>query len=314
MCKCGCNKCEIKENMIILNKNSKAHTYVSSTLKRYISNNIPLKEHKYCKSSIKYLEVLDEARKLYSRGLLEVKGENKKLLLNKKLSLFEIKNQIQKHKIKQIIKEILIIEVSIDQLKSQFVDSGKLDSKVFDEIVSASNNDSSLATWLTARVAGTKKEPNPSIKAEDVYKWEDYFKIFKRRKQDYPSPDINSYKTSKDIQNFLKVTMDLKNKEKADPSQQKGVQKSDKFAELKIGEVDGYSVYKIPKGAKDMFNVSCELGSGTEWCTSTGKTSNYFNQYISQGPLYIFDNGKGDKYQFHYESEQFMDKDDVSVL
>ena len=105
----------------------------------------------------------------------------------------------------------------------------------------------------------------------------------------------------------------LQSEIEADPSKDKGVAKDDKYASLRIGEVDGFTVYKIPQGLKNLKQASCDLGSGTEWCTAhSGAT--YFEQYIDEGPLYIFDNGKGEKYQFHFESEQFMDKNDNSVV
>ena len=77
--------------------------------------------------------------------------------------------------------------------------------------------------------------------------------------------------------------------------------------------VDGFSVYKIPQGRTDLYGVSCELGSGSEWCTSTGNSRNYFDDYISNDDLYIFIKGN-EKYQFHYESNQFMDKNDQSII
>ena len=116
------------------------------------------------------------------------------------------------------------------------------------------------------------------------------------------------------LSDFINKAIELKSSIEQDPSLAKGVSKSDKYSKFKIGEVDGFVIYKIPQGSEDLYNVSCELGSGTEWCTATGKTDNYFNQYIKQGPLYIFDNGKGEKYQFHYESGQFMNKNDASIF
>ena len=75
------------------------------------------------------------------------------------------------------------------------------------------------------------------------------------------------------------------------------------------------NVYELPKGRKDLYGVSCKLGSGTEWCTATGKTKSYFNKYISSGPLFIFIKpGSEEKYQFSYENDQFMDKDDTPII
>jgi hypothetical protein len=202
-----------------------------------------------------------------------------------------------------------LFEASIEQLQIQFVDSGKINQEDFDQIKNAAGGKGAYATWMTKKIA------DKVLKSEDIYKWKDYFQIFNRRKKEFKSPDINTYKTQADINQFIKKAVEFKDQEKEDPTKKKGISKTDKFSDLKIGEVDGFDVYEIPKGRKDLYNTSCELGSGTEWCTATGKTSNYFNQYIDEGPLYIFMKpGSDEKYQFHFESGQFMDKDDQSIM
>ena len=66
----------------------------------------------------------------------------------------------------------------------------------------------------------------------------------------------------------------------------------------------------IPKSRE----ASCHYGANTRWCT-TGSSNNYYDHYSKQGPLYIITNKKDhtDKYQFHFESNQFMDKEDRNV-
>ena len=55
------------------------------------------------------------------------------------------------------------------------------------------------------------------------------------------------------------------------------------------------------------------FGKGTRWCTAA-KNNNYFTQYNRQGPLYIvIIKGTNEKYQFHWESRQFMDSADQSI-
>ena len=60
--------------------------------------------------------------------------------------------------------------------------------------------------------------------------------------------------------------------------------------------------------------ASCHYGANTRWCTA-GSSNNYFDHYSKDGPLYIITNKKDptDKYQFHFESNQFMDKEDRTV-
>ena len=64
----------------------------------------------------------------------------------------------------------------------------------------------------------------------------------------------------------------------------------------------------IPKTKK----ASCELGTGTKWCTAA-KSDNLFTHYDRQGPLYIWRDKDGSKYQFHFPSTQFMDSRDRRI-
>ena len=65
----------------------------------------------------------------------------------------------------------------------------------------------------------------------------------------------------------------------------------------------------------ETYEASCALGSGTHWCTATGNTRGYYDDYIEQGPLYVIISKKDphEKYQFHFESRQFMDKNDREI-
>lgn len=62
-------------------------------------------------------------------------------------------------------------------------------------------------------------------------------------------------------------------------------------------------------------DAACYWGSDTEWCTATrNEEDNYFNRYNDEGPLIILINKEnGEKYQFHFESDSFMDKKDTSI-
>jgi hypothetical protein len=60
--------------------------------------------------------------------------------------------------------------------------------------------------------------------------------------------------------------------------------------------------------------AACQLGKGTDWCTAAPGL-NYFKQYYKPNdPLfYILDKSDGEKYQFHFGTVQFMDKNDSEV-
>lgn len=72
MCRCGCGTCGIKGPTLT---NNKFRKYISTNLQRYIDNQIPLRETKELGVS-----TLNEARKLYSRGVLNLSKEDVKLI------------------------------------------------------------------------------------------------------------------------------------------------------------------------------------------------------------------------------------------
>jgi len=69
-----------------------------------------------------------------------------------------------------------------------------------------------------------------------------------------------------------------------------------------LGENEHWTVYQ-PHTSK----AACGLGSGSNWCTTSGK----FDSYNEEGPLNIFIPKKpaypGEKYQYHQPTGQFMD-------
>ena len=63
--------------------------------------------------------------------------------------------------------------------------------------------------------------------------------------------------------------------------------------------------------------AACYYGQGTQWCTASTQSTNYFNNYNKDGPLYILlpkqPKYDGEKYQLHFASGQFMDEQDRNV-
>lgn len=66
------------------------------------------------------------------------------------------------------------------------------------------------------------------------------------------------------------------------------------------------------------YEANRSVGRNTNWCTAADSEEGqeYFRDYNSQGPLYQIIVGEGQnvmKYQFHYESDQFLDSSDDDV-
>ena len=209
----------------------------------------------------------------------------------------------------------MLNELNLDDIKKKFVGDRKggpggkvVTPKEFDEIMDVTKNKLALAVWMLKRIQ------DGFILPEDIYKWKNYFETFKRKKQSFPIKDLNQIKTEDDIDEFVNKALEIENPDKLEVS----YELLNKYKDLHIGKVDGFEVFKIPQndsgeGEDFYFKAACDLGEDTQWCTAGGR--NWYSRYIKDGPLYVFINPTtGDKYQFHYESDQFMDKADRSIL
>ena len=76
-CGCGCGGKKIKSPVL---KESKVKDLLSEGLTYHIDNKISLSEAKYKVGSEEHLSLIREARKLYSRGIIEVSEADKELL------------------------------------------------------------------------------------------------------------------------------------------------------------------------------------------------------------------------------------------
>jgi hypothetical protein len=79
MCNCGCNDCG-GSKPVMLNESLAPKEILSEGLKYHMDNNMPLTEHVYRAGSQKYLDLWAEARALYTRGILEVTGDDLEVL------------------------------------------------------------------------------------------------------------------------------------------------------------------------------------------------------------------------------------------
>lgn len=215
-------------------------------------------------------------------------------------------------RINEAYKNFFLNEGREEFLKNKHVESGKISPDLFDKIkdIDPTRNKMYL-DWLCIQFIKNEIEKD-KVKLEtffeDAYKMTEYLKLFDRLKHKYPQSDIFRYT----LDTFKNASVELK--KSLNPEElESGLEKAQKYKEYWIGNAAGYSIYEIPKGRKDLHRMSCELGSGTEWCTATGKTDTHFSRYIEQGPLFIIIKGK-DKYQFHYESSSFKDSKDLDIF
>ena len=138
---------------------------------------------------------------------------------------------------------------------------------------------------------------------EDLYKVTEDLQKFNRFKSQIPKEkrDINRLASADELYELTKEF----SLEKATTTKAERVLQD---AEL-VYDGSNWEIL-IPKSRE----AACHFGSNTRWCTA-GSSNNYYDHYSKQGPLYIIVNKKdpADKYQFHFESDQYMDKEDRSV-
>jgi hypothetical protein len=170
---------------------------------------------------------------------------------------------------------------------------------------------------------------------EDLYQLTDDLAKFTKVKQYLPvdKRDINKFTSPNVLFTFLnnfelpeRIKEKLKKNEfkKEVRKEREGFKHPGATVEF-VG--DKYTVIKI-EGDNEKTREAASWYGGynkeTRWCTST-KESRNFTRYIDDGPLYVIlpndDNGKvgeitglpEDRYQFHFPSDQYMDRFDHSI-
>ena len=238
---------------------------------------------------------------------------------------------MKKSTLRKLIKESItevINEIGIDQLHSNWVDSGKLSEEDFQEIVAISPK-SSYITWIIPRVVGTKKVIK-SINQEDVYKWKEYLSIFEKYKHLFPSKDINSYKLPIHVSKLMAKAIEIRDQQFQGEEGKGGddLLNPTQIKNLKevginlLGMVDGYQCFKVPQNArgndgayKRYKNILGQCsGGGIDICTIANQ--NYFNDYLTDDDYYVFFNKKDPQspYQFHYASSEFKDRNNIGLI
>jgi hypothetical protein len=170
---------------------------------------------------------------------------------------------------------------------------------------------------------------------EDLYQLTDDLTKFTKVKQYLPvdKRDINKFTSPNALFTFLnnfelpeRIKEKLKQNEfkKEIRKEREGFKHPGATVEF-VG--DKYTVIKI-EGDNEKTREAASWYGGynkeTRWCTST-KESRNFTRYIGDGPLYVIlpnnDNGKvgeltglpEERYQFHFPSDQYMDRFDHSI-
>ena len=148
------------------------------------------------------------------------------------------------------------------------------------------------------------------LKLEDINRDDllGLYDIAKKRRMLKPEHnDINSFKTYRDFEGTMTISGDYNLDDIQNSNKQEEKGQASKVYE------DGDVVIIVPQDEA----AACRYGRGTRWCTASTRGQNYFDQYNRQGRMYILlpknPEHEGEKYQLHFQSDQYMDEDDDPV-
>ena len=127
--------------------------------------------------------------------------------------------------------------------------------------------------------------------------------------------DIMRYKTMEEVEDMLNDEESYK--EQSHRQEVRDRQKARKNADLENEAKKVYEDSKWEVWVPLTYAASCKLGQGSSWCTASTENDYYYNYYKNNygGNYYININKQNpeEKYQFHFESNQFMDADDYEI-
>lgn len=141
----------------------------------------------------------------------------------------------------------------------------------------------------------------------------DVLKAFHDNKAQLKNKDLGQFKTLQAIDDYLNDDsnyIDQTHRQKVRQAQ-KARHNVDLSTEANLIYEDADWEVWIPL----TYAASCKLGQGTTWCTASTESDRYYNEYTSKGKLYINISKKDptEKYQFHFRTKSFMDKDDMEI-
>lgn len=217
--------------------------------------------------------------------------------------------------VENIVNNTLLIEISCKDAYQRWYKD--IPSETYKNIVLSTqgNNDILLPStkWV---LACFKRNPEATMRDIDTLRNEQgrgvldkFDRLVSRQMISGNDADLNRFKSIAELIDFVYEYNENELFRRTPGEWSKAIKNAKNDIE-KFYEDDMWFVV-IPKS----MDAACYWGSDTEWCTATrNEEDNYFNSYNDEGPLIILINKEnGEKYQFHFESDSFMNKKDTSI-
>ena len=207
------------------------------------------------------------------------------------------------------INESLLLEATLDDIYTKYYSNIPQDE--FWQIIKAdptyneqkSQKMGKYGKWLLNLYKQGK------LKNEDLYKATDYLSYFVKYYNKITEKDINKLPDLPSLYNIIKPY-----KEASDNGEDIATSKSDEVRRIKEGAEKVYEDNQWLVVVPHTQEASCYYGKNTQWCTAATDSYNMFNHYNNQGPLFInIRKTDGKKFQFHFETNSFMDETDTPI-
>lgn len=218
------------------------------------------------------------------------------------------------------------------RLLDYYLQKEELKQDAYDAIHKLTTKKVVYLIWLAKMVMAE------NLLVEDIYKFDEYLEIFNKHKQKYTIKDISQIKERHEFKEFVDKTIEIREKEfEIDSKMGEGYDPANYVSKNEIetlekngielvGMCDNYQIFEVKKecagneGAfkayKDILGRCANRDKGAKIDLCTMANMSYFNDYLKKGELYVVFNLADPKspYQFSYETNQFMDKNDGKVF
>lgn len=200
----------------------------------------------------------------------------------------------------------ILVEMTLPDIYNKYYSD--INRDIFDNIISADpsskpNKMGKYCKWLL------NLYKNNRLKIEDLYKATEYLTFFSKYINKIEEKDINRYNSLGDLYNAVQPYISASESGKDLATSHSDEIRRIKSDATKIYEDDEWLVV-VPHTKE----AAIYYGKHTQWCTAAEDSYNAFDEYNKEGPLFININKKTNKkYQFHFNSHQFMDENDCSI-
>lgn len=150
---------------------------------------------------------------------------------------------------------------------------------------------------------------------EDAYKLPETLQKFEKYSDKLPIKNIDQYKSYRDLEKAIGV-IEREMGAMGMGERSTGLKTLLARPDIQKGMENAEVVYQSPRllVVRPLSRqASCDLGKGTKWCVAATTSTNYFDHYTKQGPLYFMYTDQGRKYGIHFETGNFMDEQDHPV-